>query len=240
MGTLVVVRHGQASLFAADYDELSPRGQDQAGLLGAHLRAHGPHPDLVFTGPAKRQRDTARLCGEAYVGAGQPWPEVRLVPEIDEHDAFAMVSKVVPAMRNDPEIHALAERASAAVDHGQRSAGFQRLFEAVMRRWLAGEIDAQAAGIETWPAFGARVARGLDRILAHDGPGVRLLAFTSVGPLAVMLQRALGTSDLDAFRTAWRIRNASVTTFVFRGSHFTLDSFNALPHLPDASTWTHR
>ena len=238
MGTLVVVRHGQASLFAADYDELSPRGQVQAGLLGAHLGQHGPHPDLVFTGPARRQRDTARLCGETYGRPERPWPEVGLVPELDEHDAFAMVSKVVPAMRDDPEIHELAERASAAVDHGQRSAGFQRLFEAIMRRWLVGEIEAP--GIETWPAFGARVRRGLDRMLGHDGPGVRLLAFTSVGPLAVMLQRALGTSDLDAFRTAWRIRNASVTTFVFRGRHFTLDSFNALPHLPDASTWTHR
>lgn len=238
MGTLAVVRHGQASLFAADYDELSPRGVAQAQFLGAHLREHGPHPDLVFTGPAKRQRETARLCGEAYAHAERPWPIAALVPELDEHDAFGMIGKAVPKLRHEPEIDRLAQEASATIDHRLRSAAFQRLFEAVMTRWLRGELDVH--DIETWPAFEARVDRGIDRMLGHDGPGVRLLAFTSVGPLAVMLRRALGTSEVDAFRTAWRIRNASVTTFVFRGSQFTLDAFNALPHQPDASAWTFR
>lgn len=238
MGTLVVVRHGQASLFAADYDELSPRGIAQSQFLGAHWREHGPHPDLVFTGPAKRQRETARLCGEAYGHADRVWPTPTLVPELDEHDAFGMLQAVVPKLSHEPEIGALAQQATDATDHTHRSAAFQRLFEVVMARWLRGELDAP--GIETWPAFASRVRRGLDRLVAHDGPGVRLVAFTSVGPLAVLLQRALGTDELDAFRTAWRVRNASVTTFVFHGRQFTLDAFNALPHLPDASAWTFR
>jgi broad specificity phosphatase PhoE len=238
MGTLVVVRHGQASLFAADYDELSPRGMTQAQLLGSHMREHGPHPDLVFSGPAKRQRDTARLVGESYAKDGQAWPDVTVLPELDEHDAFGMLGKAVPRLRHDAEIDALATAAEKTEDKRERSAAFQRLFEAVMTRWLRGEIDGD--GIESWKAFGGRVGRALDRMVGLDKPGRRVIAFTSVGPLAVMLQRALGTGDLDAFRTAWRIRNASVTTFVFRGNQFTLDAFNAMPHQPDSTGWTFR
>jgi len=34
MGTLYLVRHGQASFGAANYDQLSPLGQQQCGQLG--------------------------------------------------------------------------------------------------------------------------------------------------------------------------------------------------------------
>ncbi len=241
MGSLVVVRHGQASLFASDYDVLSERGEAQARLLGRHLGEHGPHPMLVFTGPARRQRDTARLCGEAYARADQPWPTPTTIPELDEHDAFAMVRRAVPLLQHDASVAQLAA-AAAAGDPGKRSAAFQRLFEAVMERWLRGEIDDPT--LESWPSFAERVQRGLSRLLQHDGPGVRMIAFTSVGPLAVMLKRALGTDDLISFQTAWRIRNSSMTSFVFstrrNATDFTLDAFNALPHLPDASAWSFR
>ncbi len=238
MGTLVVVRHGQASLFAADYDELSALGVAQAQRLGDHWRERGPHPDVVFTGPARRQRDTARLCAAAYADADHVWPEPQLLPELDEHDGFGMLRQVVPGLARDPEIGALAQQANDASDHGRRAAAFQRLFEVVMGRWLRGELDAD--GLESWPVFAARVERGLDRIVAHDGPGATIAAFTSVGPIAVMLRRALGLDDGAAFRTAWRIRNASVTRFVFRGRQFTLDGMNVLPHLPDPAQWTFR
>ena len=39
MGTLYLVRHGQASFGAANYDQLSPRGLEQSQRLGAYWRA---------------------------------------------------------------------------------------------------------------------------------------------------------------------------------------------------------
>jgi hypothetical protein len=38
----------------------------------------------------------------------------------------------------------------------------------------------------------------------------------------------------------WRVRNCSVTDFVFSGKRLTLDAFNGLGHLEDASLWTYR
>lgn len=225
-------------MFADDYDELSALGETQARDLGAWLRTQGPAPDRVCTGPAKRQRDTARLCGEAYADGGRMWPAPELVPELDEHDAFRMLTTVVPRLQHDPEIATLAAAAGERGDARLRSSNFQRLFEAVMLRWLRGELDDD--NLESWPAFSARVERGLAQLLESRGSGQHILAFTSVGPIAVLLRTALGTSDVASFRTAWRIRNASVTTFVFRGRELTLDGFNALPHLPDRAAWTFR
>jgi broad specificity phosphatase PhoE len=236
MGQILVVRHGQASLFASDYDVLSPLGIDQARKLGEHLAGEASI-DAVFTGPARRQRDTATHVGEAFAAAGAAWPAPEVVPELDEHDAFAMVGKLVPDLADHPEVGPLARALADTGDRAERSRAFQRLFESIMRLWLRGEVERE--GIESWPQFGARVGRALDRLLAA-AEGRRVLAFTSVGPIAVMLQRALGCSDQRSFETAWRVRNASVTHFVCRGAELTVDAFNTLTHLPDRASWTFR
>ena len=244
MAQLWAIRHGQASLFSTDYDVLSERGEEQARQLGAHLSTAGVRFDHVFSGPAKRQKDTASLAREAagQVEGATGWPEPRVVEGLDEHDAFGMLSRVVPKLGDDPQIQPLQAAIGQAKDRRERSRGFQRLFEAVMARWLRGDIDAQDA--EPWPDFRARVLGALETVVAAPAPAKRIAAFSSVGPLAVLIQRALGTEDLASFQTAWRIRNASITRFEFSGSgglsRLTLDGFNALPHLPNPDTWTFR
>lgn len=240
MGTIAFVRHGQASLFAADYDELSERGRAQARALGEHLGAAGVVPDRVWTGPAKRHRDTAALAIEAARAAGAVWPEPELLAELDEHDAFGMVTKVMPRLAEDAEMLPHQRALADAREPAARSAAFQSLFEAIMKRWLRGELEAEE--IESWPAFRDRVERGLCALRA-EGPSRRgrIFAFSSVGPLAVLLRRATESPDLAAFQTAWRCRNASVSRFLFSGrDRFTLDAFNDLSHLPDPDTHTFR
>jgi broad specificity phosphatase PhoE len=197
----------------------------------------------VYTGPARRQRDTAALAGDAVRDRGGAWPELALLPELDEHDAFGMLRAAASQLGHEPEVAAGQQAWLGAGSPAERSRSFQRLFEAVMHRWMQGRFEPE--GVETWPSFRARVLAGLERIIDTGAAGAagstRAVAFTSVGPLAVLLQRALGTDDAASFRTAWRVRNASLTSFVFDGGgRFTLDGFNALPHLPDPSTWTFR
>lgn len=221
----------------ADYDELSELGRAQARALGVCFAAQGSTFDAAFTGPARRQRDTAALAGEAVQAAAQPWPAVIELPGLDEHDAFGLLRAAGSALAHEPEIATGYQSFVAAALPSERSRAFQRLFEAVMARWMEGRFEPH--DVETWPRFRARVLAGLEVVLAAGAS--RAVAFTSVGPLAVLLQRALGTDDAASFRTAWRLRNASITSFVFDGAgRFTLDGFNALPHLPDPTTWTFR
>ena len=58
MGTLYLVRHGQASFGAADYDNLSELGHRQAVRLGEYWRERGMRFDAVITGTLKRHRQT--------------------------------------------------------------------------------------------------------------------------------------------------------------------------------------
>ena len=65
VSVLLLVRHGQASWGADDYDRLSPLGEEQSRLLGAALAARGVRPDLVVRGsmqpaPADRRRRRVR------------------------------------------------------------------------------------------------------------------------------------------------------------------------------------
>jgi broad specificity phosphatase PhoE len=241
MGQLTVVRHGQASMHAADYDRLSTLGVEQSRRLGAAWRDRDVGFDAVYSGPARRHLGTCAAVREAWMDADPVWTEPRVLPGLDEHDAFALVRAAAPRLRTDPEIGPLVEQveAAASADPGARSVAFQRLFEAVMARWLVSDLELDAA-IEPWPAFAERVEGAIQGMLEGDGESRRIVAFTSVGPLAVMLRRALGTTDLRSFQTAWRLRNASVTTFVFGRGRFTLDSFNVVEHLADPAHHTFR
>ncbi len=219
----------------ADYDELSERGRAQATALGRHCAAHGLHFDAVFTGPARRHHDTCTLAAQAC----EPWPEAIEIPALDEHDAFGLVKGAVARFRDDAEVFERQQALLSAKTPAARSGAFQGLFEVIMGRWMRDELVVP--GVETWPQFRARVQGGLSQVLASQASGGRAIVFSSVGPLAVLLQRALSTDDATSFRTAWRLRNCSLTTFAFDGSgRFTLDAFNALPHLPDPRTWTFR
>ena len=53
MGTLYLIRHGQASYGEADYDKLSARGAEQAAAVGRWLA--GKKIDALYAGPLRRQ-----------------------------------------------------------------------------------------------------------------------------------------------------------------------------------------
>ena len=224
-------------MHAADYDQLSPDGVKQSQELGAAWAAAEVRFDVVVHGPAKRHIDTAFHVGEALRDKGAPWPEPTEDPDLDEHDGFGLVKAAVPALAGDPAVQDAAARLQQSQTPRERSAGFQRVFELVVKRWLAG---LELSGIETWPAFRTRVVRGLEKLRAQCAGGKRVVAFSSVGPVAVALQHALDLSDVKAFETAWRLRNSGVTRFLSSGDRFSLDSYNDVGHLSSAALHTYR
>ena len=61
-----------------------------------------------------------------------------------------------------------------------------------------------------------------------------------MGAVTVCLQVALGCPNRVAFDIGWRVRNASITEFLFSRDRLTLENFNGLPHLTDRSLITFR
>src|SRR5205085_2601853 len=91
MGTLLLVRHGQASAFEDNYDRLSILGEKQARLLGETWRRRELKLDRIFTGPRVRQHRTAEIAAEA---GGLPAPVV--LPELDEMQVEPLFREHLP------------------------------------------------------------------------------------------------------------------------------------------------
>ena len=60
MGSLILIRHGQASFGKKNYDKLSELGHLQARLLGKFFKEEGFTFDKFFSGNMSRQLETLR------------------------------------------------------------------------------------------------------------------------------------------------------------------------------------
>ena len=239
MSTLTLVRHGQATPFEDVKDRLSTLGETQARKLGEFWTRLGVVFDEVYTGTLVRQQRTAEIVGAVYADAGMSWPAAQRIEELNEYDVDGISSQLVPLLaEQDAQFRELIETSRANRHGPDRNRHFQRMFEAVMKRWMEGSIEAD--GVEPWKTFRNRVRGGLERISTNAGGGKRVVAFTSGGPIGVSVQLALAAPDTSGLEVNWRVRNCSLTEFVFSQNRFSLDSFNAMPHLDDPGLWSYR
>ncbi len=247
MSRIILVRHGQASFLERDYDKLCANGETQAKLLGEYWSRRRVNFSGVYSGPRVRQQETARIVAEAYRSAGADFPEAVIMNEFDEYQAEAVLRECLPRLlRENAEIRELrrAYENSSESDSGEsaqsggRRKTFQRLFEAVISKWVAGEVTA--AGVESWEDFFLRVRRGLAQVVHDTPPAASAVVFTSAGPIGAAMRRALHLSAEDALQLTWMSHNASFSEFLASGDRFTLSTFNAHPHLDGDGLLTYR
>ena len=216
MGVVLLVRHGQASFGAEDYDVLSETGAEQSRLLGAALAAQGLTPTRLVHGAMRRQRDTAVAMAQ-----GGRWTAV---PELDEGwDEFDHLGVV-------------ARGTAGEVDQSDPRA-FQLVFERATERWYGGLHDADYA--ESWTTFVTRVRGALDRALAHARAADGLtVVVSSGGPVAVVCATLVDPAAApSALPRSWTLfntvtANASVTRVLEGERGRRLLSFNEHLHLP--------
>lgn len=230
MSTLLLIRHGQARAFDADSDRLTSRGEEQAKVTGADLLRQGIEIDEVYTGTLVRQRRTAELVGNVFREAGRRWPEPRALARWDEYPAEGILGKLLPDLATrDARFAELVwefQRRAATPD---RNAHFQRMFEVLMAAWQTGSVESP--DVEPFAEFHSRVRTGL-REITGMARGRTIAVFTSGGPIGVCVQEALEAPPRSALLLNWRVKNASVTEFLFSGSRISLESFNSVAHLP--------
>lgn len=208
-------------------------------MLGEYWAGLKLRFDHVYSGPRVRQRETARLAGEAYKKSGLPWPEPVAVNSFDEFQAEMVIERSLPGLlETDSGIRKMHQTFREATTRPEQFKTFQRLFEVVIGRWADGQIPLN--GVEPWPDFSARVQRGLAELAAEENGGQQIAIFSSGGPVGVAMQRALDLSTDATLRAAWMVRNCSFSEFVFSAERFTLSSYNATPHFTDPEFVTYR
>ena len=147
MGQILLVRHGQASFGAEDYDVLSETGWEQGRLLGAWLAERGTVPTALVRGDMRRHRETLEAMVE---GAGWAGVDAEVDPGWDEFDHLGL-------MRNFPPLQ-----------QGHTRREFQAAFEQATAVWAAGEPGDYP---ETFAGFVLRVRGALERAVALAASG---------------------------------------------------------------------
>lgn len=239
MSVLYVVRHGQASFFSDNYDQLSPLGIEQARRLGEYWLAEGIGISEVYCGSLVRQQQTAHAVGEVFRLAGQNWPEPSVVAGLNEY----LADDVMEALRAElVEKHDSVRRLSQAYDNASNDRERYRTFHLLLEKLIGFYIegDYEAVGFETWRQFHDRVTSSLDGIRSCAGRGRQVAVFTSGGPVGVSVQSTLAAPEQQAGELNWRVYNASVTRFTFRSDRISLDQFNSIAHLPTDDWRTYR
>ncbi len=218
MGTLYLVRHGQASFGAADYDQLSELGTRQCQALGQWFATRGLVFEGVLRGTLKRQAQSLAAITAGY-GALPPALEW---PGLNEYDSEAVIRSVHAGPLNAP-----------AGPEAYRA--HFRLLREGLTRWMRGET--QPEGMPGWADFRAGVAGALDHVRrTHQGD---VLLVSSGGPIATAVHQVLGTPAEATVELNMRIRNSAVTEFSYTPRRHQLLSFNHLPHLdhPERRDW---
>src|SRR5262245_60734210 len=141
MSRLFLVRHGQASFLEQNYDKLSEIGEKQSRLLGEYWSRRGLIFHHIYSGPRARQRETARIVGEVYKQAGLLWPEMKSMQEFDEYAGeWVMESSLPELAESNAQVRQLQRAFLHAGGTQEKHKSFQRLFEAVIGKWVSGEI----------------------------------------------------------------------------------------------------
>lgn len=219
MGTLYLVRHGQASFGAADYDCLSDLGTRQCHALGRWFADRGVRFEAVLRGTLRRHAQSlqALAAGHGDIPPALEWPG------LNEYDSAALLDTV----HDGPPL--------AAPDTPEVYRAHFRLLRLALQRWTSGE--SAPVGMPSWGEFMAGVAGALDHVREHCRGDV--LFVSSGGPIATAVGQVLGTRPETIIELNLRIRNSSVTEFAYGPSRHSLVTFNHLPHLdhPERRDW---
>nr|WP_242455003.1 histidine phosphatase family protein [Pseudomonas sp. MS19] len=224
VGSIYLIRHGQASFGADNYDKLSDIGIRQAEVVGEYLAQLGVTLDRCISGDLQRQQHTATSALSKLHSAGIAVPDHEINAAFNEFDADAVVRALLPGILQD-EPEALDIMRNAA----QHRAEFQRLFSLLIMRWVSGEYDI--AGLQSWSAFVEQVQGGLQGLLDSAQSKQNIAVFTSGGTITALLHLITGLPVAAAFELNWQIVNTSLSCLKFRGNSVQLASFNSHAHL---------
>ena len=203
MAELTVIRHGQASFGADNYDQLSDLGVAQSKAVGAHLAATGWVPDRCMTGTLDRQRQTLDAMGFASADA--------------EHAGF-----------NEYNFHNLLHTRFGGTAPPEvmqdRKTHFRTLRDTILD-WQSGGLED---AYESWRDFETRVRAARDAA-TQPGPK-RVLVVSSGGVIGQLVASTLQAPNQMMMDLNLQVKNSSITRFIFSKGRIMLTEFNATPH----------
>ncbi len=135
MRYIYLVRHGQASLGALDYDRLSDIGLRQASLLGAWLHANGVPLARAICGQPRRHIETAKAILAGWPAGSSSVCQLTVDSAFDEFDPHAVLVAY-------DAIFAAQAPGSFGPIGDMTAEDFRALFTRAFNRWVGGSYDS--------------------------------------------------------------------------------------------------
>ena len=208
MGTLYLVRHGQASFGAEDYDRLSELGWRQSRWLGEHFRERGTAFDLCVRGSLRRHVETLQGIAEGMGIALEGGEDARL----NEYDSHALLN---------------AHLKGRPMPQGADRREHFRVLREAMYAWTDGTLGGHPH--EPFAEFRGRVLAALGALRA--GRAKRGLVVSSGGPISTILAEVLGMPSRGVVDLNLQTRNTGITELQVGANRIHCVSFNNVPHL---------
>jgi broad specificity phosphatase PhoE len=208
MAELVLVRHGQASFGADDYDKLSELGWQQSRWLGEYFAERGIEFDRVVRGSLRRHAET--LAGIAE-GLGQA-----LDADEDERLNEYQADVLLRAHTGKREFQ----------KEGDRREHF-RILRAALYAWTEDGLELETQ--HRFATFRSQVLGALAALRSREAK--RVLIVSSGGPISTVLADVLGMPLRGVVDLNLQTRNTGITELQAGANRIHCVSFNNVPHL---------
>jgi broad specificity phosphatase PhoE len=215
MSAIYLIRHGQASFGAQNYDKLSELGRRQAQVVGEYLRDSGIQFDTVYSGDLSRQRETAAL---AIASQPQEVPH-HIDPRLNEIQNDEQLKYLLPeVIKRQPAVQALVEKGLSS------SKDYQKAIDAVFNYWVTPACNDPR--IQSWADYSSGARQSMADIMHAHGSGQTIGIFTSGGTLATIVAQVLGLRGEQTYQLYEPIFNCSITQLFYSKSKISLSYFN--------------
>ena len=214
MSEIYLVRHGQASYGATDYDQLSELGYQQSRWLGEYFSQRNIHFDRVLRGDMKRHKQTVEAVSD---GLRQTF-DAEEFSGLNEYD-FDQIYKAYQSLTGHD-----------GLGQGDDKRAFYSTLRKSLYCWANGELDENLLP-ESWASFQARVNAVIQAILGADAGKETILVVSSGGAIATWAQLVLGAPASAAIELNLQLRNSSFSHYFYNGQRIQLSGLNNIPHL---------
>jgi len=208
MSHIYLIRHGQASFGAENYDRLSPLGQQQAAVVGDYFAKQGTKIAQVVHGKMSRQEETASILAKQSGFSG----ELICHPGANEFDSDSLVKHYLPILtKQSTEFCEMLENNGKWWATGD---SFELFFCAMVSLW---QTDDNCP-FESWNYFYARCLSCLNDVAdiskQSEQKGITIIA-TSSGLISVVMQSILNFSNSTFMDMNLTTNNASISEIIW-------------------------
>lgn len=232
MAKIYYMRHGQASLFSDNYDNLSEIGWEQSHRTGVYFKNKKINFDKVYIGPLVRHNQTYEGIKKTYDEGDLTLPNPNILVDLAEHEGPKVVKALLPELIMENEfLNKIASR--PAETKNAQIKNYMRLYQEVTQMWVRGDLDNRGVEHQSWLDFRKMAGMATEEIKNNTQAKENVLVVTSGGPVAIAIADTLGLTNQKALEISWVTCNSSITTFVKTEQRFSLFNMNTVSALDE-------